>query len=339
MTGIVKGPAVWRASELAGAGWLWRLGAEQVRDADRALRRLGGIPFQEITAGRFPLPSWHALIGKLREEMVDGRGVVLLRGLQIEGYDGDQLRRLAWGICSHVGTAVTQTRRGELICDVVDKGKPETRLGRTFATREEAPFHVDNSDVVALMCLKRAKSGGASLVSSAGAIYNFLLERHPHLLPLLMDGFERDRRDEHADGEPPIGPRVPVFKFHAGRLFSRFNPTFIAAAAKRRAVALNAQEAKALEIMAATAKDPQFALAMDFQPGDLQFLCNYSVLHSRTGYEDHAEPERRRHLLRIWLELDEFSALIPDTAMRYGQIRYGNLGLNAAQWHARLSSI
>ena len=336
MTGVVKGPAVWRASDLAGsADWLWRLGAEQVRDAERAVRRLEGVPFHEIIAERFPLPSWHSLIGKLRAEMLDGRGVVLVRGLQIEGYDEDQLRRLAWGICSHVGTAVTQTRRGELICDVVDKGQPETRLGRTFATRQEAPFHVDNSDVVALMCLTRAKNGGASLVSSAGAIYNSILERHPGLLPLLMDGFERDRRDEHADGEPAIGPRVPVFMFHAGRLFSRFNPTFIAAAAKRRAVPLKAEEAQALEIMAATAKDPQFALAMDFQPGDIQFLCNYSVLHSRTGYEDHEEPGRRRHLLRIWLELDEFSALIPDAAMRYGQIRYGNLGLNAQQRKSR----
>jgi hypothetical protein len=47
--------------------------------------------------------------------------------------------------------------------------------------------------------------------------------------------------------------------------------------------------------------DPRFSVTMDLQPGDMQFLNNNIVLHSRTAYEDHPEPECRRDLISLWL--------------------------------------
>ena len=50
--------------------------------------------------------------------------------------------------------------------------------------------------------------------------------------------------------------------------------------------------------------EPGMAIDMDFRPGDIQWLSNYAALHSRTEFFDHPEPQRKRHLLRLWLSRD-----------------------------------
>ena len=52
------------------------------------------------------------------------------------------------------------------------------------------------------------------------------------------------------------------------------------------------------------AASPELYFDMDLAPGDIQWLSNHTILHARTGYGDYPEPERKRHLLRLWLSLD-----------------------------------
>ena len=42
-------------------------------------------------------------------------------------------------------------------------------------------------------------------------------------------------------------------------------------------------------------------LDIDYQPGDMQFLYNYAVLHSGQAFWDDRHQGRTRHLLRNWL--------------------------------------
>jgi alpha-ketoglutarate-dependent taurine dioxygenase len=57
----------------------------------------------------------------------------------------------------------------------------------------------------------------------------------------------------------------------------------------------------ATEALDALHRDRRFVLEMDFRTGDMQFLNNGVMLHRRTAYQDHPEPELRRDLIRLWL--------------------------------------
>ena len=62
----------------------------------------------------------------------------------------------------------------------------------------------------------------------------------------------------------------------------------------------------------ALANDPALHQDMELAPGDMQFVCNHSIAHSRTAYEDYPEPAKRRHLLRLWLACDDGPTLPAD---------------------------
>ena len=57
--------------------------------------------------------------------------------------------------------------------------------------------------------------------------------------------------------------------------------------------------------------EPGMAIEMDFRPGDIQWLSNYAALHARTAFRDYPEPQRRRHLLRLWLSRDAGRPVVP----------------------------
>jgi alpha-ketoglutarate-dependent taurine dioxygenase len=57
------------------------------------------------------------------------------------------------------------------------------------------------------------------------------------------------------------------------------------------------------------ANSPEFHVEMDFMPGDIQLLNNAVILHAREAYTDFDEPDRKRHLLRLWLRASDFSSV------------------------------
>jgi alpha-ketoglutarate-dependent taurine dioxygenase len=46
---------------------------------------------------------------------------------------------------------------------------------------------------------------------------------------------------------------------------------------------------------------PELYVDLDFQPGRIQYVNNRSTGHARTEFRDDDEPERKRHLVRMWL--------------------------------------
>jgi hypothetical protein len=87
-----------------------------------------------------------------------------------------------------------------------------------------------------------------------------------------------------------------------GRWRANYGPDYIRSAQHIPGVPpLRPDQVAAMAELDRLADDPRFVLTMDLRPGDMQFLNNHVVMHSRTSYEDHAEPGRRRDLIRVWI--------------------------------------
>ena len=322
-----SGPAVWTGHEMSRSdAWIFRLTSIDITEIDSAARRFrdSGIDLFRIAAADFPLPGLGPRLRALQRELIEGRGFVLIRGLPIQNYDRQMQAIIYMGIGRYFGDPVSQNAKGHLLGHIKDLG--HTRHDpkfRGYQTTEELRYHTDSCDIVGLLCLARAKSGGLSSIASAGAIFNEIRHRRPDLLPVLTEPFYLSR-----NGEIPVGKkpwyRLPVFSFYGG-----FMTTLYGARDVRTAQFLDGvppfteAQSEALDLVLEVAED--VSLKMDFDVGDIQLLHNHDILHSRTEYEDYPEDERKRHLLRLWLSAPNGRPLPPAFAERYGTIELGKV--------------
>lgn len=294
--------------------WLVEFDAKDLRDIDDAYRHLqksgNGIPFH---AADFPLGRLARRLAEVQHEIEQGSGVTLLRGLDVDRYGVEGARLIYWGIGAHLGTALAQNPAGQLLVDVRDEGGDPYRqhTARGYHTAQYLPFHNDQGDVVGLLCLRTAKAGGVSCICSSAAIHDEILRTRPDLLDVLYGDFYADVRGEQPPGRRPyyIEPRYAI---RDGRFYAQHGPTYIKSAQRFPEVPrLTEAQLEAMALIDALAGDDRFRLDMGFRQGDMQFLNNHLVLHSRTGFEDHDEPGRKRHLLRLWLRTPYY-ARVPD---------------------------
>ena len=320
------GDAAWTAAAMhASNRWIYEVTPQDIEAMDRALelarRKLLAIPFDK---DQFPLGDFGETLVKLRHEMENGSGVVLMRGIPVDkcGLDGSRL--VYWGIGAHLGTALAQTPRAELLVDVRNSGGDQHKdpTARGYHTDRRLPFHNDQGDVVGLLCLKGAKSGGLSCIASAAAVHNEILATRPDLLEVLYQPYYSDIRGEEPNGRKPYYAE-PRFSMWQGKLFCQHGRTYIDSAQRFPEVPrLTPVMIEAMELIDKLANSEQFRLDMDFRPGDIQFLNNRVVIHSRTDFEDYPEPERRRHLLRLWLRTPGYQSLPPYFAPRFEDMDY-----------------
>lgn len=325
LTQPVRGPLAWKGPELAREdSWIFRLSEGALGELDHAMRKVKerGIALERITRGDFPLPEFGLQLAGIASELENGRGFSLIRGLPAERYTPRELALIFWGIGTYLGRAVPQNDRGHLLGHIRDEGHSlEEPNARGYQTRASQSLHVDRCDVVGLLCVQKSKSGGTSRIVSSMAVYNELLARYPWYLGVLYKSFAIDMRGEERPGDPPVYYR-PVYSYFDGKLTCGANLTYIKAGQERIGQPLGAIELEALETFYAIAEE--LLLPMDFEPGDMQFLNNYVTLHDRTAYEDYAEPERKRHLLRLWLAVEQPRKLAPGVDWHYK----GRVGAN-----------
>lgn len=326
----VEGPSVWYGPELAEAdSWIHVLTSEELAEVAAALAAVerAATPIADIVQEGFPLPTLGPRLLAIRDELLDGRGFVLLRGLPVERYDRRQAATVFWGLGRWIGTPRSQNGKGHLLGHVRDLGydvaDPAVRI---YQTTSRQTYHTDSVDVVALMCLQTAKSGGLSSLVSSMAIHNEMLRRRPDLLELLYEPFATDRRGEVPPGQKPWFD-IPVFNLCEGRLSAIYARQYINSAQRFDEVPrLTAQQIEALDMFDDLANDPALRLDMELRRGDMQFVCNHGILHDRTSFEDWPEPERKRHLLRLWLCTPVGRPLPPAYAARYGSTTIGDRG-------------
>jgi hypothetical protein len=329
---LVEGPSAWIGADLRNRQpeWTYRLSPRETAEIENAVQsvRRRGTDIAGITRDDFPLPTLGPVLDRLRGEVLDGRGFVLLRGMPVENRPIEESATACWGVGTYFGSARSQNAKGHLLGHVYDLGgSSETNPNvRSYATAERQNFHIDRCDVVALLCLRRAKSGGLSAIVSSMTVHNVMARRRPDLLERLYQSFPVDRRGEVPEGKGPFY-EAPVFNEHASYLSVLYSRLHIGSAQRfPEARRLTAEDYEALDMLADLAGDPELRLDMNFMPGDIQFLHNHTILHARSGYEDWPEAERKRHLLRLWLAPQGARPLPPVFAECYGDITIGDRG-------------
>lgn len=309
----VDSPAAWYGRDLQDSdAWIEQLTSTEVDELLAAVASIEarGITLLEMQRSDFRLPTLAGRLQNLAHELDRGRGFWLLRGLPIESLTHHDAAVAYWGIGLHMGIPVSQNSRGHLLGHVTDEGVDIREPGaRGYQTRVRLPYHTDSSDTVGLLCLQPSKSGGLSSLVSSTTVFNETLARRPDLAPLWFQDWYYDRRNEERPGEDPFFT-TPLAVWHEGLLSIRYVRSFLDTALRHDAVPRRTdEEAEFLDLVDTITVEDGIALHMDFRPGDVQFVCNYSTLHSRTAYEDWPEPERKRHLLRLWISLDNGRAL------------------------------
>lgn len=198
---------------------------------------------------------------------------------------------------------------------------------RYYQTNRKLEYHTDSVDIVGLLCLQPAKAGGESYLASSISVYNEILRRRPELMPALFEPFPTDRRGEVPEGMKPWFD-IPVYHWHAKHLTCIYVRQYIESAQKHfpEARRLTHEQVEAMDLMDELCNDSAIHLAMDFRPGDIQLLHNHQILHSRGDFENWPEPERHRHLLRLWVAPPEARPLPEVFAPRYGSVTPGARG-------------
>jgi hypothetical protein len=326
---LVEGSSAWIGAELARhpEQWIYTLAADEIAEVEMAVAKVRGRNLADLTCADLPLPILAPVLDELRDEVLNGRGFVLLRGLPVEGRPIADSAAAYWAIGLHFGNPRSQNAMGHLLGHVRDLGLETADPNvRTYQTTERQHFHTDSCDIVGLLCLKTAKSGGLSSITSSMAIYNEMARHRPDLLARLFRPFATDRRGEVPVGEKPYFD-MPVYNDYEGHLSAIYSGTYIRSAQRFADVPRHTQEdIAALDLFDDLANDAELRLDMELRPGDMQFLHNHTCLHDRTAFVDWPEPERKRHLLRLWLAAPGARPLPPIFAPRYGSTTVGDRG-------------
>ncbi|RPJ48412.1 MAG: TauD/TfdA family dioxygenase [Betaproteobacteria bacterium] len=334
----ITSPDAWTGSDIQhDPSWIHHLDAAAVAEIDAALvqvRRSGAqIPF---AAESFPLPRFAAALDGILEELENGRGFKLIRGIPRHRYSDGECELIYWGLGAHLGTPVSQNARGHRLGHVRDEGRVlADPNARAYQTNQRMDFHTDllPIDVLGLFCMRTAKSGGASKLTSALTIHNVLRAEHPDLLEALYGLFHLDWRGEEPAGEQPWFT-LPMFSACQGKVTARICSLVYYESAARfgEQYRPTAVQRAALEAVQEIANRPELMLTMDFQEGDIQLINNHTMMHAREAYEDYPEPGRQRHLLRMWIAVPDARRrpLADALAGRYRWVRDGGIPMKTA---------
>lgn len=302
---VFRHPSAWTGDELRErSDWIDHFQPAEIGELDRALRHVEaqGLRWGEFSAAEFPLETLLPRLRQVDDELRNGRGFVLLRGIPVERYSLDQIKTLYWGISSHLGQIMPQNVKGTMLEEITDlkvQNLHDPNL-RGYVTAKGLDAHSDNSDTVALLCVDRAEVGGRSVIASMPAIFNRMVETHPEYIEPLFEGYRYDLRGEGKTGDlNETSDPVPVFSFHGGRVKGWFHRRLILGGAQKAGIELTDLQRRALDFVADAAHDSSLLLEHDLQPGDIQLLNNYTAIHYRSPFED--GPNHKRLLLRIWI--------------------------------------
>jgi hypothetical protein len=339
----LEGPAVWYGPDVANdPAWQFELTeadlAELFGAAKSCLETHDDI--SAIRKSSFPLPSLAAKLARIHAHLIHGPGFALVRALPVLDWPREVSAAAFYGLGCHLGNPRPQNARGHVLGHVTDMGlKASDPNVRIYQTHERQTFHTDSCDIVGLLCLQQAVHGGDSALVSSNTIYNEMLRQAPDLLEALMDPIATDRRGEVASGEKPYF-EIPVFNWHHGLMSTIYQRQYIDSAQRfEGAFRLTPRHVAALDLFDTLANDPRLNFTMRLTPGDLQFVHNHTLLHDRTAFEDGAQAQDKRHLLRLWLASPQ-ARVLPDVfAERFGSVLPGERGgvtLPADKWHAPL---
>lgn len=305
--------------------WLTTLSRTDIACVRQAVEesRQSDLPLAKLTRRHFNFGRFGDRLLTLREHILNGCGFAILRGLPAEKWSDEDLIRAYWGIGTYIGDPVSQNAAGHLLGHVIDQRRAMTADTRIYQTSRAQPFHSDSCDIVGLLCLRAAKSGGGSAIASAAAIHNYLLDNDPAALESLYDEFQCDRYGEIPAGKSPYYP-VCVFNVVAGALVCcGMDPDIRSAQRFDEVGQLSSAQRHALDSFQHAARS--LALKMTLQRGDIQLANNLTVVHARESFVDHASRASRRYMVRLWLSSPLGRQLPAFLSERWGTIDVGSV--------------
>jgi hypothetical protein len=266
--------------------------------------RKAGLPLQQIGPEHCRHPALDADLARVFDEIQEGRGIVILRGLPVEGHSVEDVSTMFWAVGAHLGRGVSQSALGDVLGQVRDETPPgQAESARGYTSRRELSLHVDLAQIVGLMCVRQARTGGYSQYASGLAIHNEILATRPELMPILCRGFPYHRRGEEGTAQAPVTPYdIPVFSNRAGKVSVFMVREIINAAFRELQRAFTPEEIDAIDTFRATAQRLQFETRLE--AGEATFLNNYTVMHARSEFEDWEAVDRKRLMLRLWLDAE-----------------------------------
>ena len=322
--------SAWESEDLCPSqSWNVSLTEEQVDDLLFGLEQIKHLQIAEINSTNFPIPKCQYLIKEILDQLKIGRGFSLMHGFPVKGISDDDIARMYWGFCTHLGNGVTQggtgaTSYGGLINNVTE-GKIKPNEGsRKVGSPSVVKFHNDPADTVMLLCIRQAVDSPKSKLVSTSTIHNKLNERVPEQMHRLYVGFPHHHQDMQYETESPttVYP-VPIFSQANNLVSSQYNRFRIKLAADMTG-GMSHEDNKLLDLVDEIAEENAFSF--EFQPGDIQFANNYVIWHGREGHTPAKGEHDTRHLMRIWTYIDNFRTLADDEVIRYSCLKYGSRG-------------
>lgn len=298
---MVQIPASWDKKQLlAHPQFIYQLTNETVSEIDAALQHTASKPLENITAKNFVLDRFSRIIQQqLLPQVKDGIGVLIIKGLKLQNYSLDNLCKIHWGIGQYFGKF--QLQYGQYLLRIEDKGhKFGEPLARNNNTHQKLWFHNDSCDMTAMMCVREAKIGGESRIVSSVAIHNKMLKERPELVAELYRPYYRSYRNIANEVDKNKVYSKPIIEIKNGRFSCDLSrPTITRAQRLDHVPKLSLLQQEALDVFEHFAESPEFCYEFLLDPGDILYMNNHLLLHSRQAFEDDDDPEKKRLLLRL----------------------------------------
>ena len=301
----LNSPAAWHGKTLKQEDWIVQIEQDLNNELFQFVsrQRRNGISWEQTSFKEDSLPGWKELISDIQFRLEGGLGLLLLRGLSLEGVELEWARHMLWTLGVHVGYPEPQDASGKLLHDVTDTGQDlSSSEVRYYQTNLPLSYHNDGADVFMLMCYRSARKGGLSKIVSAVSVFNFILEQRPDLAEILQQPFYFDTRGQQLPESLPY-QKIPVFIYHQNHLHVLYKREYIEFAQRFAEVPpLTPSQKEALDLMDHVCEEQ--ALEFEMGPGDVVMANNYDILHARSGFHDEGSEPSKRHMIRLWLSLE-----------------------------------
>jgi len=339
MTGIIVDTAAWKGLDIVNnPRWQFSLEEADIAEIDAALQHSKNLKLNQrsIQADLFPLNIVKTKFAQIASELEEGCGFVRLRGLPLDRWSQKDLELVWMGLASHLGQPVFQNSDGQLLREIrAESGDVGQRHGQLptgngnflssrarTASNAELRYHTDRTDIVGLLCTGTASRGGLSKIVSSITVHNEMLARYPDLCNLLYLDLPRSRMGEEVGGES-VWYYLPVWGIRDDKFTSHYSRTFIEALEYvPGAPKITSKQWQALDTLAMLAEEQHFE--MELAEGDIQFINNHVIYHSRTAFEDDPNAVRQRCLWRIWLSAPH-RALPPGHSVLWREVESGKV--------------
>lgn len=307
LTNSLEIPAAWKGEDIKDTDiWHTTFSETEIKEIEFALEHSKKTEKKdrELLKEDFPLPTLAKKIETWREKIANGIGLQVIKGIPVEKWSLEDSERFFWCLGLYLGIPGAQNEEGDLLGHVRDMSSTsDTSKARLYKTASKITYHCDAADVVGLLCINKAKEGGLSRIASSVTVYNEILKIRPDLIPLL---YKSTYLDTHGEGGKANYVKVPPCRYVDGKLQTFYHSDYFRSVRKYSNVPdFSKEENELLDLYDEIASRPEIYLEMDLQPGDIQLISNHTVIHARTDYADHEEVEKKRHLLRLWVSLDE----------------------------------